>query len=132
MGHFSEDSLQKFNAMCAEGVDFGESPVYDFARCIKKDGEIYGISPGEVCKEGRQISDKKEVEPKKDVSGRMAKLKEAFIRKIGREMTSAEIEKARNMIAKIGVPIPEGESAESMLQKMIPKGEKVHKPTREA
>jgi hypothetical protein len=103
MGHFTEDALTKFNAMCAVGVDFGEDPVYDFARCIKKDGEIYGISPGEVCKEGKQISDARaEKENKGQGISRMAKLRAAFIKKIGREMTSKELEKARNMISRLG------------------------------
>jgi len=35
------------------------------------------------------------------------------------------------LIASIGVKIPQGESAESMLQKMLPKGEKVV-PVKEA
>jgi hypothetical protein len=54
----------------------------------------------------------------------MAKLKQAFIKKMGREMNPKEMAKLQNMLA-LGVPIPKGESAESMLQKMIPKGEKV-------
>jgi hypothetical protein len=105
MGHFSEETLLKFNAMCAAGLDFGEGPVYDFARCIKKDGEIYGISPGEVCKEGKQISDKKKGEEENKGKGisRMSKLRAAFIKKIGREMTAEELEKARNMISRLEV-----------------------------
>jgi hypothetical protein len=55
----------------------------------------------------------------------MAKLKKAFIQKMGRDMTSKELSKASNMIASIGVNIPKGQSAEDVLQKMIPKGEKV-------
>ena len=103
MGHFSEETLSKFNAMCAAGVDFGEGPVYDFARCIKKDGEIYGVSPGEACKEGKAIPDKKEGEKEKGKqSSRMAKLRAAFIKKIGREMTPEELEKARNMVIRLG------------------------------
>lgn len=103
MGHFTEDALTKFNAMCAAGVDFGEGPVYDFARCIKKNGEIYGVSPGEVCKEGKQIPDKKKGEEENKGKGisRMSKLRAAFIKKIGREMTAEELEKARNMISRL-------------------------------
>ncbi len=122
MGHFTEDALAKFNAMCSAGVDFGEGPVYDFARCVMPDGEIYGTKG--QCKVGKPIADKEESEDKKNNS-RMAKLKRAFIKKMGRDMTPAELKKAQNMIASIGVPIPAGESAESMLQKMLPKGEKV-------
>ena len=103
MGHFSEETLSNFNAMCAAGVDFGEGPVYDFARCIKKDGEIYGVSPGEACKEGKPIPDKKKKEKEKGKqSSRMAKLRAAFIKKTGREMTAEELEKARNMIIRLG------------------------------
>jgi hypothetical protein len=86
------------------------------------DGEIYGTDG--QCKVGKPIADKEEGGDKK-VDSRMAKLKRAFIKKMGREMTPAELKKAQNMIASIGVPIPAGESAESMLQKMLPKGAKV-------
>jgi hypothetical protein len=122
MGHFTEDALVKFNAMCGAGLDFGEAPVYDFTRCVMSDGEIYGTDG--QCKVGKPIADKEEGGDKK-VDSRMAKLKRAFIKKMGREMTPAELKKAQNMIASIGVPIPAGESAESMLQKMLPKGAKV-------
>jgi hypothetical protein len=102
MGHFTPETLQKFQEMCAAGVDFGETSVYDFARCIKKDGEIYGISPGETCRDGKPISDKKvEKKEKKTDSSRMAKLRAAFIKKTGREMNAKELEKARNMINKV-------------------------------
>jgi hypothetical protein len=129
MGYFAEDVLQKFNAMCAEGIDFGEGPVYDFARCVMPNGDIYGTKG--QCKAGKPIADEEEVGDKK-VDSRMAKLKKSFIKKMGREMTPAELKKAANMIASIGVPIPAGESAESMLQKLLPKGAKVHTPVRQA
>jgi hypothetical protein len=113
--------------MCAEGVNFGEGPVYDFARCIMPDGDIYGTAG--QCKVGKPIANEEDKEDKK-TDTRMAKLKKAFIRKMGREMTSAEIAKAANMM-KIGVPIPKGKSAEDILQQMLPKGEKVM-PVKEA
>ena len=134
MGQFSKETLDKFNAMCAEGVDFGEGPVYDFAKCLMSNGDVYGIEPGEQCEVGRPISDE-EAKGKKSINTRMTKLKQAFIKKIGREMTSKEMKQAANMIASIGVKIPQGENAESMLQKMLPKGEKVvpvKSPVREA
>ena len=124
MGYISEDALKKFNSMCAEGIDFGEAPVYDFAKCLMSNGDVYGVEPGEACKVGRPISDE-EAKGKENISAKMAKLKRSFIKKIGREMTSKELSKAANLIASIGVKIPQGESAESMLQKMLPKGEKV-------
>jgi hypothetical protein len=124
MGYFTEATLEKFNSMCSEGVDFGEAPVYDFARCVTSGGKVYGVSEDEQCKVGRKIGDK-EITETKGSDTRMAKLKKAFIKKMGREMTPAELKKAENMIASIGVPIPSGESAESMLQKMLPKGAKV-------
>ena len=111
MSYFTEDSLLQFNAMCAEGVDFGEEPVYDFARCIKKDGEIYGVSPGETCKEGKPISDAKAANKKGGKSlARMAKLRAAFIKKTGREMTAKELEKARNMLTKLSAKAPKEKS----------------------
>lgn len=127
MGHFSEETLLKFNAMCAAGLDFGEGPVYDFARCIKKDGGIYGISPGEVCKEGKQISDKKKEEGENKGRGisRMSKLRAAFIKKIGREMTSEELEKARNMISRLSAK--DGDKTANVLRKVKPGSKEVAK-----
>jgi len=124
MGHFSEETLRKFNEMCAAGVDFGESPVYDFARCVTSGGKVYGISEDEQCKVGRKIADKEEKEGDGKTDSRLAKLKRAFVRKIGREMTAQEIAKAQNMLG-VGIPIPKGKSAEDVLQQLIPKGEKV-------
>jgi hypothetical protein len=130
MSYFTEEALKKFNELCAQGVDFGEGPVYDFAKCVKPDGDVYGVEPGEKCDVGRPLSDG-EAEKKGNVNAKMSKLKRAFIKKLGRDMTSKELAKARNRIASVGVKIPQGESAESMLQKMLPKGEKVI-PVKEA
>jgi hypothetical protein len=103
MGHFNEESLQRFNSMCSEGVDFAEGDAYDFARCIKSTGEIYGVTPGEVCREGKPISDAKaERKAGGKTSSRMAKLRAAFIKKWKREMSAEELEKARNMIDRSG------------------------------
>ena len=99
MGHFNEESLHKFNLMCSEGVNFAEGDSYDFARCIKSTGEIYGVSPGEACHGGKPISDAKaKRKGGGKSSSRMAKLRAAFIKKWKREMSAEELEKARNMI----------------------------------
>ena len=85
MGTFSEETLKKFNELCAAGLDFGEGEAYDFAMCLMSNGDVYGIEPGEVCEKGRPISDKqgaalrakkKEKEPRgKEKPGvKMAKL----------------------------------------------------------
>ena len=116
---FSEEALKKFHEMCAAGLNFAEGESYDFARCVKSDGEIYGTKG--QCKAGKPLSDKKEGGDSK-VNSRMAKLKRAFIKKMDREMTPAEMARATNMI---GVPIPAGQSAEDLLQQLLPKGEKV-------
>jgi len=91
--------------MCAEGVDFGEGPVYDFAQCLKSDGDIYGVEPGEACEEGKPISDKQAAKiragrGKETNAGRMAKLKAAFLKKTGREMNKEEMQKAAWMLNK--------------------------------
>jgi hypothetical protein len=101
MSYFTDDSLEKFNEMCSEGVDFGESPVYDFARCIKKSGGIYGISPGESCHEGKPISDAAAKAKAKDGGSRLAKLRVAFRKKTGRELTPEEMEKAEGLLSKV-------------------------------
>lgn len=102
MGHFTGDTLRKFQEMCAEGLDFGEGPAYDFAMCIKADGDIYGIEPGESCEDGKPISDSEaaKIRAKKGntSAARMAKLKAAFRKKTGREMTKEELAKAAWMV----------------------------------
>jgi len=106
MGHFTEETLEKFQKLCAEGMDFGEGPIYDFAMCLMSDGDIYGVEPGEACKKGKKISDeqgaklKAEKGKKDDPAARMAKLKKAFLKKTGREMTKEELAKASWMVNK--------------------------------
>ena len=106
MGYFTGDTLRKFQEMCADGVDFGEGPAYDFAMCLMANGDIYGIEPGESCEKGKPISDeqgkklraKGKDDDRPDV--RMAKLKKAFLKKTGREMTKEELAKAAWLVNK--------------------------------
>jgi hypothetical protein len=104
MGHFSPETLQKFQELCAAGIDFGEGPVYDFVQCLMSNGDIYGVEPGEVCEKGKQISDEQAAKlraknKKKDTPEvRMAKLKKAFLKKTGREMSKEELAKAAWMV----------------------------------
>jgi len=106
MGHFTPETLQKFQEMCAEGMDFGEGPAYDFVQCLMANGDIYGVEPGEVCEKGKQISDEQAAKlraknKKKDTPEvRMAKLKKAFLKKTGREMSKEELAKAAWMVNK--------------------------------
>ena len=90
---FSEESLKKFHEMCAEGLDFGEGEVYDFARCIMPNGEVYGVSDDEECEVGKRLPNGKKG-GKEEGATRMAKLKQAFIKKTGREMSAEELKKA--------------------------------------
>ena len=45
---------------------------------------------------------------------------------------SSESERTKKKVAQIGVPIPEGESAEDVLQRLLPKGAVVHRPVQSA
>ena len=47
MSYFTKEALEKFQEMCAAGMDFAEGEEYNFAMCIKADGDIYGVEPGE-------------------------------------------------------------------------------------
>lgn len=106
MSYFTEEALKKFQEMCAEGIDFGEGPAYDFAMCLMANGDIYGIEPGEACEKGKPISDemgrklKAKGKSKEGGAAKMAKLKRAFIKKMGRDMTKEELAKAAWMINK--------------------------------
>ena len=96
---FSEESLRKFHEMCAAGLDFGEGEVYDFARCIMPNGEVYGVSDDEECEVGKRLPNGKKGGTKEGAT-RMAKLKKAFLKKTGREMTKEEIAKASWIVNK--------------------------------
>lgn len=50
--------------------------------------------------------------------------------KSGSPQEETDGEKRNKKVAQIGVPIPEGESAEDVLQRMLPKGAVVHRPSR--
>ena len=123
MGHFDEETLRKFNAMCSAGVNFSEGDSYDFARCIMPDGEIYGTAG--QCKQGKPIGDDKKSD--KDKKGdkhkrNLAKLMQMFQAKTGKDLSPKQLIAAAN---RIGVPIPAGQSAEDFLKQLLPKGEKV-------
>ena len=98
MGTFSEETLKKFNEMCAAGLDFSEKDIYNFARCLMSNGEVYGVSDDEACEVGRRIGDNEEV-GNDGGSGRLAKLKKEFIKKIGRDMTKEELAKVSRMLS---------------------------------
>jgi hypothetical protein len=106
MSYFTEEALKKFQTLCAEGIDFGETGEYNFVQCLMANGDIYGVEPGEACEKGKQISDEQAAKlraknKKKDTPEvRMAKLKKAFLKKTGREMTKEELAKASWIINK--------------------------------
>ena len=106
MSYFTKEALEKFNELCAQGVDFGEGPAYDFAMCLMANGDVYGVEPGEVCEKGKPISDAmgKKLKAKKksedSPAAKMAILKKAFITKMGREMSKEELAKAAWMVNK--------------------------------
>lgn len=116
MGHFTEETLHKFNAMCVAGVDFGEGPVYDFTRCVKASGEAYGTQG--ACKSGVETPDMDLGGSKKDIR----KIMNAYLQKTGKSMTMKQLVAAAD---KIGLPIPPGKTAEEFLKQLLPKDEKV-------
>jgi len=133
-GYFSEETLDKYASLLASqsDVDFSESDIYDFRRCVMPDGEIYGTKG--QCKVGKQIADAPVAKAGKkgekvDADSMMSKLKRKFMEKIGREMSPREIAQAGNML---GWPIPKGQTAEDVLKKLLPKGSKVGFPTKTA
>jgi hypothetical protein len=106
MSYFTEEALKKFQELCAAGLNFAEGEEYDFVQCLMANGDIYGVEPGEACEKGKQISDKQAAAlrakgAKKDSPEvRMAKLKKAFLKKTGREMTKEEAAKASWLVNK--------------------------------
>ena len=133
-GYFSEETLNKYVSLLSEqsGVDFSESDVYDFRRCVMPSGEVYGTKG--QCKVGKQIADKPVAKPGKkgdkvNTDSVMSKLRRKFLEKIGREMSPREVAQASNMM---GWPIPKGQTAEDVLKKLLPKGSNVGVPVKTA
>ena len=129
-GYFSEETLDKYASLLASqsDVDFSESDIYDFRRCVMPGGEIYGTKG--QCKVGKQIAEAPVAKAGKkgekvDTDSMMSKLKRKFMEKIGREMSPREIAQAGNML---GWPIPKGQTAEDVLKKLLPKGSNVGVP----
>lgn len=126
MGTFTEESLKKFSELCSSNMNFAEGETYDFVRCIMPDGEIYGTDT--QCKQGKPLPEKEKKGEGKQKEGstggkrKLAKLTRMFRLKTGRDMSTQQLIAAAN---KIGVPIPQGKTAEEYLQELLPKGEKV-------
>jgi hypothetical protein len=66
-GSFSSDALQAYKTLIAEQhpSDFSEGETYDFTRCVRKDGTVYGTA-GQCRKGTEQV---KEDAPGKKVRG---------------------------------------------------------------
>lgn len=116
MGHFSAETLKKFNEMCADGIDFAEETPYDFTRCVAPSGEFYGTDG--QCKTGKPVAEKE----KKSSTTDLRKIMAAYERKTGSPMSNKLVASTAN---RIGVPIPDGMGAEQFLKTLLPKGEKV-------
>lgn len=57
LGHFDDKALELFKANFSESTEFSEKDeAYDFARCQRPDGSIYGTSG--QCRKGTPTSDK--------------------------------------------------------------------------
>jgi hypothetical protein len=64
-GHFSNESLEAYEALIADKVslDFSEAQVYDFTRCVRPDGSAYGT--GGKCRKGTREDKTEEPKPRK-------------------------------------------------------------------
>lgn len=125
MGGFSEEALTKFNDLCNSSLSFTEEQTYDFVRCITPEGEIYGSAT--QCKAGKPLPENKGGGENGAAGGKgnirkLAKLTRMFRIRNGRDMTTAQLSQAAQ---RIGVPIPQGKTAEEFLKELLPPGEKV-------
>lgn len=57
-GSFSEEALRAYSELAAEkqGLDFAEGDSYDFTRCVRPDGSVYGT--GGRCRKGTETAPK--------------------------------------------------------------------------
>ena len=70
-GSFTSDALQAYKTLIAEQhpSDFSEGETYDFTRCVRKDGSVYGTAG--QCRKGTE--EVKESVSRKKVKGKGAK-----------------------------------------------------------
>lgn len=64
-GSFDSDTLERYAQLAAQkaGVDFAEGDYYDFTRCVRPDGSVYGT--GGQCRKGTETGAKKKEEKSK-------------------------------------------------------------------
>lgn len=62
-GSFSEEALRAYSELAAEkqGLDFAEGDSYDFTRCVRPDGSVYGT--GGRCRKGTETGAKESSAP---------------------------------------------------------------------
>lgn len=61
LGNFAPDALAAFQNLVAEGLP--EEEVFDFARCVRPDGSVYGT--GGTCRKGREQAARDEAPAKR-------------------------------------------------------------------
>lgn len=126
-GSFSEDALEQFARLAAEkqGLDFSEGEAYDFARCVRSDGSVYGT--GGKCRKGTEAGAKEEEAPKRTpkqenedyrreaqtrqrIRGELAR---EIAKKTGKSVTDPEVQKeaVRRLDARRGTPANEAKPA---------------------
>ncbi len=76
-GSFNPDYLERYAQLAAErvGVDFTEEGTYDFTRCVRPDGSVYGTSG--KCRKGTETGEREEVK-KEAKNNDVTDLKEGF------------------------------------------------------
>jgi 2',3'-cyclic-nucleotide 2'-phosphodiesterase (5'-nucleotidase family) len=76
-GYFQDESLLIYTEMVAEkiGVDFSENETYDFTRCVKPDGKVYGTRG--KCRKGTEGEAKSRESSITATPGMAAKVKAA-------------------------------------------------------
>ena len=59
-GSFDPETLERYAQLAAEkaGVDFAEDDTYDFTRCVRSDGSVYGTRG--KCRKGTETGAKEE------------------------------------------------------------------------
>jgi hypothetical protein len=81
-GHFSDKALANYNQLVGElqGADFAEGETYDFTRCVRPNGTVYGTKG--TCRKGTEVGEKEKAEsykPYKDFSYEDLKLQREFV-----------------------------------------------------
>lgn len=97
-GSFSEEALRAYSELAAEkqGLDFAEGGTYDFTRCVRPDGSIYGTSG--KCRKGTETGAKESSAPVAPVPPKSAMTRKDPVASVLRSQKAGGQDRQKNIL----------------------------------